>query len=426
MTAYILVIISFPMLFLYTFQGFIDIAGVIFTLSSVLILIADKNENDIARFFLIGILLGIAVLLRRWNAFFALSFFITLLIDCIIFRKSLKPILSTLVSFAFVLLFLFQPLVSNILLKNYSQLYSDYKMGLSFDFHMLFKYFGVITFSVVLISGFFLCIKRGIRQSGVFLVLQPVICFIIFIRVQSHGQQHLFLYLPSFVCLLSLCICHFIDKINKRNAACTLLAASAFLPTLSTFIPELHPRQIEKILSVPVLPDFTFRPPVWSDADTAVKLIRYLDEAVGSKGKTAGILASSFQLNYDILINAEASLNLERVSNVNRSYLIPLPAVDSRDAFPGELFKCDYLLVADPIQLHLGKGKQKVVYLPASMLLNGTGIGAAFQITGEQFTFNNRKMKITLYKKIRDLTDFEKQQLIDEFSTNKLKGSVVS
>lgn len=419
--AMIFIACAFPMLFLTAFLGFIDIVGVFFILASVLIWIADNNENDLRRFFLIGIFLAVSILLRRWYSFFALSFVLSLIIDCIIYRKSIIPLLGTLASFAFCLLFFFQPLVSNILLKNYGQMYSSYKMGLSFDIALFMKYFGALGIALVIISAIYACYRRETRQTGLFLFAQAVICFVIFTRVQSHGMQHLLLYVPSFICLSAMLICPLVDAFNKRKIACTLLAAATLLPVIGTAAPVLWPRQTGKALSAPILPAFTFNPPVWNDADVPVRIVRYLDEAVGGQGKTLGVLASSFHMNNDILMNAEASLNLERVSDVNRScYLISLPAVDSRDAFPGELFKCDYFLVADPIQLHLGKEKQQVVYVPAAMLIDGTGIGAAFERTGEQFTLDGGKTTVTLYKKIRALTDDEKNEIIKIVNENKL------
>lgn len=416
--AMLFVTCAFPMLFLTAFLGFIDIVGVLLALTAVLIWTADKNENDLRRFFLIGIFFTVSVLLRRWYSFFALSFVLALIIDCIIYRKSIAPVLGTLASFAFCLLFLFQPLVSNIMLRNYAQMYSAYKMGLSFDFQLFMKYFGALGIALVIISAIYACIKRETRQTGLFFFSQAVICFVIFTQVQSHGQQHLLLYVPSFICLSAMLVCPLIDAFDKRKFACTLLAATTLLPAISTAAPVLYPKHTGKAFSLPILPAFTFSPPVWDDADVPVRIVRYLDEAVGRQGKTLGVLASSFHMNYDILMNAEASLNLKRVSDVNRSYMIPLPAVDSRDAFPGELFNCDYFLVADPIQLHLGKEKQQVVYVPAAMLIDGTGIGAAFQKTGEQFTLDGGKMTVTLYKKIRPLTDDEKNEIINRVNAN--------
>ena len=93
---------------------------------------------------------------------------------------------------------------------------------------------------------------------------------------------------------------------------------------------------------------------------TVVGLLRYLD-SLGAKGLHVGLLASSFTLNQDMLLNSEASLSLPRVSDTPRSYLFYLPDVDQRDGWSDALFKCDILAVADPPQTHLGEENQAVV-----------------------------------------------------------------
>lgn len=410
--------LTFPMLFYTAIVGFVDVVGVFFILSSVLLWKSDQNQNELSRFIIIGVLLAVAVLLRRWYSFYVCAFIIALLVDSIAYRKSAVPVVGTLAALVFSLLFLFQPFVSNVLLKNVSQLYSAYQMGLAFDAHMFFNYYGLLTTAAALAAGTYFCFRREKRQLSLFLLLQAILCFLIFISVQSHNQQHLLLYTPSLMLLMSALICPLADAVTKRKTAGILLALNTLLPSLPTVYPALHPVQIEKSLSVSLTPSLTYTPPVWPDATEIVKIVRYLDEAAGSKGKTVGVLASSFILNNEILANAENSLNMPRISDVDRSYLLQLPAVDSRDAFPGALFDCDYLLVAEPIQLHLGSEKQQVVYLPAEQVLSHTGIGAAFLKTGEAFYMNDGEIEITLYEKQRELTQAEKSALIDVFNTH--------
>jgi hypothetical protein len=408
---------TFPMLFITALVGYLDITGVIFILASILIWKYDNNKNDIGHFIIIGILLAGAALLRRWFCFFALSFILTLIVDSIIYRKSAVPVVVTLAAFGFSLLFLFQPFVSDVLLKNYSELYSAYKMGLAFDVKMFTSYFGLFTLAVAIAAGIFYCFKREKRQMALFLLLQIISCFLIFVKVQSHNQQHLLLYIPSLMLLMTMLICPLADALTKRRAAGLLLVVNTLLPSFVTVYPALYPVQIDKAISVSLLPSFSFEPWVWPDASEIVKIIRYLDKEVGKNRKTVGILACSFLINRDILVNAEASLNLKRVSAVPRNYLLELPAVDSRDPFPGMLFECDFLLVGDPIQLHLGKEKQQVVYLPAQMLLKHTGFGMAYEKFGEEFELDGGNIKLTLYKKTRALTEKEQNDLVNEFST---------
>lgn len=93
---------------------------------------------------------------------------------------------------------------------------------------------------------------------------------------------------------------------------------------------------------------------------TVVGLLRYFD-GFGAEGRRVGLLASSFILNQDMLLNSEASLSLPRVSDISRNYLVYLPDVDQRDGWSDALFKCDILAVADPPQTHLGEENQAVI-----------------------------------------------------------------
>lgn len=181
------------------------------------------------------------------------------------------------------LLFFFQRLVSTKLLADYSSLYVAYKIGLDKDILLLFRYFGIIPLILFFAAGICLLFSKSQRCDAAFLMIWSVLCFCLFVRVQTHGQQHLLMYAPAFMCM-----------------------------------------------------------------------IRYLD-SLGAKGLHVGLLASSFTLNQDMLLNSEASLSLPRVSDTPRSYLVYLPDVDQRDGWSDALFKCDILAVADPPQTHLGE-----------------------------------------------------------------------
>ena len=406
----------FPMLFYTAIVGFIDAAGVGVTFLATLLWLHARKENENGRYLLIGSLLALAILLRRWYAFFALSFFICVLIDAVFFRKSAAPLAISGLSFAFSLLFLFQPFVEDRLMRNYAALYSAYKSGLGVDFHYFFHYFGIFVVILSIVSALCLIVRRDTRRRGVFLMIQPVICFFLFTGVQTHGQQHLLLYVPGFLCLVTLLFAALADRIDKHRALASLLALFACLPMLSPLTSLFFPERVSDLKSFEMLPAFNYRPPVRTDTDSLAALVAFLDREVGFRGKHVGVLASSFSLNKDLLLNTDLSLGIEPPAGIDRRYLAWLPEVDSRDAFPGSLPYCDYYLVADPIQLHLGVGKQECVALPARLVLDGTGIGAAVRPVGQRFFVGNGgSIRVQLYEKFRPFTAAEEQDLIDEY-----------
>ena len=100
--------------------------------------------------------------------------------------------------------------------------------------------------------------------------------------------------------------------------------------------------------------------------------------------------------------------------------MLRMPEVDGRDPLPGALFQSDFLLVADPIQLHLGTEKQQSIALPAEAVLCGNGFGAAYRSMGETFYIGrDRSIKVQLYEKTREITQSEQDALLDTYAAAK-------
>ena len=260
------------------------------------------------------------------------------------------------------LLFFFQRLVSTKLLADYSSLYVAYKIGLDKDILLLFRYFGIIPLILFFAAGICLLFSKSQRCDAAFLMIWSVLCFCLFVRVQTHGQQHLLMYAPAFMCMIILVSGRLEANLHGSKQYTTALTAAgmSLIVSLSPFIPRIQPASLQELKKPTMLPSFSWSPPKRSDAMTVVGLLRYLD-SLGAKGLHVGLLASSFILNQDMLLNSEASLSLPRVSDISRNYLVYLPDVDQRDGWSDALFKCDILAVADPPQAHLGEENQAVM-----------------------------------------------------------------
>lgn len=330
-------------------------------LAALLIRLGTDNDGRADRMIPAGVLLAAAVLMRRWYAFCALAFVLSLVTDCVK-RKNVYPLISTVGGFAFTLLFFFQRLVSTKLLADYSSLYVAYKIGLDKDILLLFRYFGIIPLILFFAAGICLLFSKSQRCDAAFLMIWSVLCFCLFVRVQTHGQQHLLMYAPAFICMIILVSGRLEANLHGSKQYTTALTAAgmSLIVSLSPFIPRIQPASLQELKKPTMLPSFSWSPPKRSDAMTVVGLLRYLD-SLGAKGLHVGLLASSFTLNQDMLLNSEASLSLPRVSDTPRSYLVYLPDVDQRDGWSDALFKCDILAVADPPQTHLGEENQAVV-----------------------------------------------------------------
>lgn len=402
--------LALPSLFYTSVTGYVDIAGTAVALGALLLHLKEPGKGRFSRYLLIGLLAAGAVVLRRWYAFYALAFLLVLCVEALAFRRSPAPVLGYLCGFGFPLLYFLQTFVSGRLLADYAQMYAAYDLGLGVDVRMLQRYYGLFLLLAAVALGLWLCRGKATRRQALFLLLEPAVCAFLFVHVQSHGQQHLLLYAPALACLLVLGF-HYLAG---RGRLGVILTAAIVLPTaLSPALPRVQSGIIQDYPLIQMLPTFSYAPPRREDAYEMVELIRRLDE-FGAEGKKVGVLASSFVLNQSALVNAEDSLNLPRVSDVDRDeYLVNLAAVDQRDGFWDSIYTCDILAVADPIQLHLGEENQQVVWAPAHCLLEGEVIAGAYRKLDETFVLESDGITVYFFEKLREPTPEEKQELAD-------------
>lgn len=390
------VILCLPYLIFVANTGFIDIGGVIPVLLAVILyFFCNRDKYSI----LIGIALAIAIYMRRWYSFFALSFIITIFVHSIT-KKNIKCFLEILFSFAFVLLFFTQDFVTSKLMADYRYMYSAYALGIRTDVMIFTRYYGVLMTAILCL---YVLIKQFISRKSIhdetFILLQAVLTFSLFVSVQTHGQQHLALYIPSFIILLMSAMA----KVNRR-AGIIIMATLSLLQTANTFVPRVQPTSIQGIKRAAIVPDFSNYPSVDENAESILKITEYMDKEIGEKGKTVCFLSSSLKLNYETLKNAEISLSVKRKSDVNRDqYYFWISDVDKRDGLSESLFRTDYILVPSELQIHLAENEQKVISVPYQEITEEVGIGTAYEKEDVIFTLTDGT-EIYLYRRIRDIS----------------------
>ena len=146
-----------------------------------------------------------------------------------------------------------------------------------------------------------------------------------------------------------------------------------------------------------LIPNFSMLPVSRDDTDEILALKKKLDTTVYD-GDTLGVLASSFTLNEDILINAEPSLG---VKSIRDNYIVSLPQVDSRDRGLTPLYTVNYVLVASPAQTHLAEGSQTVVEEAVNSFMNYADIATAYEEVPECETVIDG-ITIKLFHRVRD------------------------
>jgi hypothetical protein len=389
-----------PAIVCIAFLGFVDIGGLFMCLLCyMLYFTGEEQKQSVWKSIAIGALLVVMMVWRRYYAFFAVSFITAMIADVLLFRKKWYCVLAVVLTAAALILVFFRDFLLNILLADYGDIYSGYKYAISTDFKLITRYFGIL-FLLFIIVGTVLMIVKKKEYRPIILWIQIVSCAAMFMATQTHGQQHLLLYMPSIIMLLIL-IMKYADNTWLKAGICVFAA----IHTINVCIPREQPENIQDISHYAVVPDFSMLPRTRDDIYQILSLKTTLDGVVGAD-ETMGVLASSFKLNEDILKNVEPSLN---IGQKRSKYIKSMPQVDSRDTDVSDLYNVDYMLVAYPAQTHLADGSQTVITEAVDSFYNWTDFAMAFQEVYEYETVIDN-MTVKLFKRVRDVTNVEKTQ----------------
>lgn len=386
--------LALPMLIYVGLVGYVDTAAASLAIWAYAVYTAEGPGKD--RGWVAGVLLVLTFLLRRYFFFFAASFGLAALAVKLLFdRRSWEDFLALFTGCAAgSLLLTYAFLLDKVLGTDYGDLYSAYDLGLKSDGLLLCRYFGLAVLLIALCSAGVCLFRAQQRRELTFALVQALSCFGAFVLVQSHGQQHLLMYLPAVaILLLSLLP----EKGAPRRGLPALLWSGLIFAVC--LFPKEQPASIQDIQKPDLFPSFQFYGPVREDIEELLALDQAVNDLSLEEPHTAVVLSSSFLLNDETLTHLHPSLGL------------PTPAVettiqyhgtvDKRDAFNWNTATADYLIIGDPIQTHLGVENQQVMAQLAQAVLDGVGPGTAYAALPESFTLSDGS-QVRIYRRERD------------------------
>lgn len=391
----------FPMLAYTGLVGFVDVAACSLGIWAYVVYTSDRPA--VSRGVFSGALLVGTFLLRRYFFFFAASFGVGALAIKLVFdRRRWADFLALFSSCALCAVY-FTPtfLLEKVLGSNYGDLYSAYQLGLVSDVKLFCRYFGLVFLLVLAACAVFALRRAGTRVPAALALVQLTACFLAFTAVQSHGQQHLLLYLPGAAVLAAAV------EVEGRKAWAALALTAWCL------VPKAQPANLDEIRGVDLLPSFVFYGPQRADIDQLTALADYVDGLSAEEPRTAVVLASSLLFNGDTMTNLRPSLGLPEPEV--RTVLRYHGTVDKRDPFSWNTLTADYLIVGDPIQTHLGEENQQVLVLFARDVLEGTGPGTAYEPLPDTFTVADG-VTVRIFRRTRDLTAEEYRLISDRLT----------
>ena len=395
----VLLFLLTPMLLYTGLVGFSDVAAAGAGIWACA-LYTDEERPAAARGILAGALLALTFLLRRYFFFFAVSFGGAALLALVPRRRDGRAFLALFASAAGCGVFFAQSfLVEKVLGANYGDVYSAYDQGRRVDVMMLARYFGVVLMAAALVGVIFLLLRRREARCGALLALcQPVLSLLLFTRVQSHGQQHLLLYLPALCWVFA----RVLAELPPARPAAVCAWGLAVVTTASSLLPRVQPSSPQEIQTPSPLPSFTYMPPRRGDIAQLVSLRTYVDGLSAQAPKTAAIVSSSFTFNSSIYDTTLRSMNIPEPKGPE-TQIIYMASVDKRDGFSWNILTADYLVVGDPVQTHLGEENQQIVALVAHAVLDGTGLGTAYRPLDTEFHLDGG-VRVRIYERTRAIT----------------------
>lgn len=401
----------FPMLVYIGVVGFVDVAACALAIWAVVIYTSDRPA--VSRGVFTGALLVGTFLLRRYFFFFAASFGVAALAVKLLFdRRDWRDFGALFCSSALCAVYLAPNfLLEKVLRSNYWDLYSAYALGLGSDVKLILRYFGLV-FLLALLAWTARSLLRGEgRREIVFALAQIAACFIAFVSVQSHGQQHMLLYLPSVALLAVQMLPREEETVSAPRGWANLLAPLVLF--FWCLVPKAQPASLDAIHWIDWLPSFVFYGPSRGDIDQLTALADYVDALSAEEPKSAVVLSSSLIFNSETLNNLRASMNLPQPAVY--THIRGQGTVDKRDPFNWETLTADYLIIGDPVQTHLGEENQQVIVLLARDVLEGTGPGRAYVPLPETFSLEGG-VTVRIFRRTRELTAEEYRLVSDRLT----------
>ncbi|MDA8084420.1 MAG: hypothetical protein M0024_12255 [Nitrospiraceae bacterium] len=406
----LLAFLLLPQVWVPVLFGYPDIAGVVVILLILSQLAAVPFETmRLGALLRLGLLLCILVLLRRWYAYWAVSFFIALAAErsAALYRRqgfdvrkyipaARKGILVGAVSLALFFL-LAGPQAVTMIRTNYADIYSAYKTSRSLGevARTLYDYAGALL-SVSLVLGMTAgMIREHTRPLFIFLAVQSVTVILLFARVQDFNTHHFYLLIIPMALSVAMLLSAVLERIKYIPGRILVLAGFSMVMTVqfvAVFVPDVAARYHAAGV---LMSTFRHYPMVRNDLAEMHRLLDTVRKGSDEGEEGIYVVASSTILSDDILKNACRAFQYParfcgRISHASH--------VDKRDGFPEEFLSARYVLVAEPVQYHLAPESQRVVGILADEVAGGKGIGASFDRLPDAFTLDNN-VHVHIYRK---------------------------
>ena len=418
-SAIMAIIILLPALEIPIFLGYANISILLpGSMLLAMLLSLDKAQLQRDRLFYIAVLCVFAVFQARTAVYMILGLFLGYTVYLIISsaqERSLQRDLILLVkkflyigvSGLIITLPLFFTFIKHALTYDIGTAYVAYQRGLNFPQRILFhaEYLGLIVYALFVIGAAISFANKKFFPFAAFFMTWTLIPAILICRVQIMDRQHFYTIIFPLAIFITMLISFALSKKKIIGAALVFVLAFNFCQAYSA------------TFNVPLLFQFAYPMPVRHDINDLKKFVDDMNNLTKGTDKKIFILASGAFYNAHVL----TKIYFPETENALPS-LMNTADVDAKDGFAPHFFDADYILVTNPIQLHLQAEDQSIVVMPAKWLENPSPLSKHFKKIKEQsFSLGGNGVASVTFELYEKISPLEKADIdfVEEFFAGK-------
>lgn len=302
---------------------------------------------------------------------------------------------------------LFFTFIKHALTYDIGTAYVGYQRGLAFPERILFhaEYLGLIIYALFVIGAAISFANKKFFPFAAFLLTWALVPAILICRVQIMDRQHFYTIILPLAIFIVMLISFVLSKKKLVGAALVCVLAFNFCQAFSA------------TFNVPKLFQFAYPMPVRHDIDDLKKFVDYLNQLTKGTDKKIYLLASGPYYNGHVLTKIYFPENENALPS-----LMNTADVDAKDGFAPHFFDADYILVTNPIQLHLQAEDQSIVVMPAKWLENPSPLSKHFKKIKEQsFSLGGNGVASVTFELYEKISPLEKADIdfVEEFFAGK-------
>ena len=423
----VLLVVLFNPFYYAMFYGYIDIACLVPALLAILLFVnydcLSLNKRQVLRDLLISLLLLLTFLFRRYFAFYVVGYGTALCIYSTYkviqvrgskewMRKIKNAFLNLFIvggTASLILLLFFRRLVFRILENNYANQYEAYDAPFITKSKVVIETLGPITLVFAAVAILLAATLGKARKITFFCTIAMIVTIGTFFRVQTMGDQHIYTIAGEACILMILGIYQILDLIHRDSykvIVSVFLSIIFGIGTMNCFFPSVRSfvAPIAKVYSK------NYYPMQRGDMESLHDLADDLNSLTDGTNKYVYICASGPVLNASVMESLDKPYIDSAVHNMYWT-----ADVDLRDGFCSNSLYADYVVVTNPVELHLPEGTQEVVrFLSEEIKKSDSPIGRHFEKLDCSYSLDDN-VTAYIYKKISDFEKADYQYLANYY-----------